>query len=105
MDAIANMMTTLVNAQRVKKERVAIPHSAFKERLARFLQEKNLIDAMRVQEGTKPKLILTLKYADGRGKVESVRRISKPGYRQYIGYQDLPYMAGRPGCYVLLRIR
>ena len=101
MDIIANMLNTIVNAQQVGKNRVAVPYSSFKQQLASFLQAKKMIAKVRVQEGDIKKLVLTLKYEDGQPMVNRVKRISKPGRRYYVGCRDLPRAGGRPGFYVL----
>lgn len=101
MDVIANMLTAILNAQRVQKERVTIPYSVFKESLARFFQERGLVSAQRVQSGPTPKLILTLAYTNGKAKIYNLRRLSKPGLRRYVSCADLPYNGGRPGFYVI----
>lgn len=101
MDPVADMLTTLVGAQRVGKERVAVPYSRFKEQLAGLLQKKEAVAAARVQEGSRPKLIITLAYRDGKPKVRCARRLSRPGRRRYVTKEKLPWASGRPGFYVV----
>lgn len=92
MDTIANMLTVIINAQRVGKQRVALDYSRFKESLARLLKDKELVADYRIQESDRPKLIVTLSY-DGAGqpRIAGVRRISKPGQRIYVGSAKVPY--------------
>lgn len=102
MDTVADLLTAILNAQRVGKERVALPYARFAEALARLLQERGLVAAVRVQEGTRPKLVLTLDYReDGQPRITGVRRLSKPGRRWYVGGSKLPYRGRRPGFYVV----
>jgi len=101
MDTVANMFTTLINAQRVGRERVAVPHSRFKEQLAHLLRDKGVVSRVRLQEGVKPKLVITLLYDDGVPKVGEYRRLSKPGRRLYVTHDTLPHRGGRPGFYVI----
>ncbi len=101
MDNVANMLTTIVNAQRVGKERAVVSSTVFKERLARFLQEKGAIAKVRIQETDKGKLIMSLSYDKGRPKIVEAKRISRPGGRSYVGYANLPYRGKRPGFYVV----
>ncbi|MBI3251293.1 MAG: 30S ribosomal protein S8 [Candidatus Andersenbacteria bacterium] len=92
MDPIADMLTTLLNAQRVGKKRVVVPYSTFKKSLLDFLQQKGVIAACRVQESSKAKLVVTLKYDDSEQPVlHGVRRFSKPGSRYYVGSTEIPY--------------
>ncbi len=92
MDTIANMLTTILNAQKVNKKRVAVPYSRFKESLARLLQDKGLIASFRLQEGPLPKLIISLAYNNGgQARIHGLRRISSPGQRIYVPKSDIPY--------------
>lgn len=91
MDPIADMLTSLLNAQRVGKKRVAVPYSNFKKSLLEFLQAKGMIASFRLQDSPKAKLIVTLKYEDEEPAIHGVRRYSKPGSRYYVGSTEIPY--------------
>lgn len=104
MDTIGNMLTSLINAQRVHKQRVAVPYSRFKQSLAQIFQDKGLISTWRVQEGPRPQLIMTLAYVNesstsaqgemsfsGRPAISGVRRLSRPGQRRYAQSARIPY--------------
>lgn len=103
MDAIANMLTSLLNAQRVGKTRVAVPYSRFKEQLANLLSDKGLVAAYRVQEGVKAQVILTLAYDEesGRPRIQGVKRLSTPGRRQYAKHGHVPYPVQAQGAVVV----
>lgn len=102
MDTIANMLTTIINAQRVNKKRVLVPYSRFKESLARLLQEKGLIAAYRVQDGTIRKLIITLQYGtDGSARIHGLKRLSRPGQRLYAAKTEIPYSLDGIGMVVI----
>lgn len=102
MDTIANMLTAITNAQAVGKQRVAVPHSRFKESLANLLQQKRLVSAVRIQAGPQPKLILTLNYQDdGRPAITGAKRLSTPGQRRYASRQDIPYALDSAGIIVV----
>lgn len=91
MDTIANMLTTIINAQRVGKQRVALPYSKFKESLALVLKNKGLVSAVRVQEGTHAKLVITLAYENAKTpRISGVKRLSTPGRRLYAQRQAIP---------------
>lgn len=92
MDTVANMLTTIVNAQRVGKERVAIPYSRFSKELLEFLQKKGVLAKVRVQESPRAKLVVTLAYdEEERPKISGVKRISAPGRRSYIKHSAIPF--------------
>ncbi|MDP3996983.1 MAG: 30S ribosomal protein S8 [Candidatus Andersenbacteria bacterium] len=102
MDTIANMLTSLINAQRAGKQRVAVPYSGIKERLAQILQEKGFLSALRVQSGPKAKLVLTLAYDEkGQARIHGLKRISRPGQRWYVKKSRIPYSMDGMGCIVL----
>ena len=101
MDTIANMLVTLINAQKVGKERVVVPYSQFKKSLLGVLQRKGVVSKIKVKDGVKPKLIVTLAYDKERPKISRIQRVSKPGCRVYVTYKELPYRGGRPGFYVV----
>jgi small subunit ribosomal protein S8 len=103
MDSIANMLTALLNAQRVGKTRVAVPYSSFKEQLAALLQSKGLVSSIRVQEGVRPQIIMTLAYDEesGRPRIQGVKRLSTPGRRRYVKQGEVPYPVTDAGAIVV----
>lgn len=103
MDNIANMLTTIINAQRVGKPRVAVGYSHLKEALVRLLQTKGFIAAVRVQEGPQQQLIITLAYDEQsrQPRIAGLKRISTPGRRQYVQRDQVPYPLTDRGVIVL----
>ena len=101
MDTVADMLNTLVNAQRGGKERIAVPYSRFKEQLVQLLHERGLVAGVRVQKAAKPKLVITLVYEDGVPKVRQATRLSKPGRRLYVNHSEIPWGASKYGMYVI----
>lgn len=92
MDSVANILTILLNGQRVGKERVAVPFSKFAKNFLEFLKKENLIGDVRVQESPIAKLVVSLAYEeDETPKITGAKRISKPGRRVYAGSAKLPY--------------
>ncbi len=94
-DPIADMLTRIRNALTVRKETVEIPASKMKKEIARILLEEGYVnDVEFVEDGYNGKLVLTLKYADGRSVIGGLKRVSKPGLRTYSGAQDMPKVLG-----------
>jgi small subunit ribosomal protein S8 len=92
MDSVANTLTTVLNGQRVGKERVAVPYAKFTKNLLDFLKKEELIGDVRIQESPISKLIVSLSYNEkGVPKISGAKRISKPGRRVYAGGKNLPY--------------
>ncbi|MEK7557498.1 MAG: 30S ribosomal protein S8 [Patescibacteria group bacterium] len=101
MDTIANLLTSLLNAQRTKKERVELPYSHSSERLLTVLRDQGRIATWRVTEGKPAKFIVSLKYEEGLPVIRGVRRVSKPGARQYIPKSKIPHPKYGEGFYVI----
>jgi small subunit ribosomal protein S8 len=90
-DPIADMLTRIRNAQSTNKVMVSMPNSKIKVGIASVLKEEGYITDYRVDENNgKPNLEVTLKYFEGRGVIDSLKRASRPGLRIYRGKDDLP---------------
>lgn len=90
-DTVADMLTRVRNAQMAKKATVSMPQSKLKQAIAGVLESEGYIASTEVTEVEgKPTLTLTLKYFEGKPVIETVKRVSRPGLRQYRGKNDLP---------------
>ncbi len=90
-DPISDMLTRIRNAQQVKKVMVSMPNSKVKVGIAAVLKDEGYITDFRVDENNgKPNLEITLKYFEGRGVIDSLKRASRPGLRIYRGKDELP---------------
>ena len=90
-DPISDMLTRIRNAQAVQKATVLIPASKVKTGIANVLKDEGYITDYRESDiDGKPALEITLKYVQGRGVIETMKRASRPGLRQYRGKDDLP---------------
>ena len=90
-DPIADMLTRIRNANAVMHEKVDIPHSTLKEKIADILKEQGYITNYKVVvDGIKKNIRVYLKY-DGKERViKGIKRISKPGRRVYSSVEDMP---------------
>ena len=94
-DPIADMLTRIRNALTVRKETVEIPASKMKKEIARILLEEGYVNNVEfVEDEHNGKLVVTLKYADGRSVIGGLKRVSKPGLRTYSGAQTMPKVLG-----------
>jgi small subunit ribosomal protein S8 len=101
-DPISDMLTRIRNAQAVQKAKVTIPASKVKSGIAHVLKEEGYINDYRDTEvDGKPALEITLRYMNGRGVIESLRRVSTPGLRQYRGKSGLPRIQNGLGVAVI----
>jgi len=90
-DPIADMLTRIRNAQAVAKKTVSMPASKIKSGIADVLkQEGYIVDYKVMDNDGKPTLTIELKYMQGRGVIDRIQRISRPGLRNYRGKDELP---------------
>jgi small subunit ribosomal protein S8 len=90
-DPIADMLTRIRNAQATSKKTVVMPSSKVKVGIAEVLKDEGFITDFSVAEnGHKTDLEVTLKYFQGEGVIDMIKRASRPGLRQYRGKNDLP---------------
>ena len=90
-DPIADLLTRIRNAQLVSKATVSAPSSKVKVAIAQVLKDEGYIDGFEVKtEGGKSELVITLKYYAGRGVIERIERVSRPGLRVYKGCNAIP---------------
>jgi small subunit ribosomal protein S8 len=101
-DPIADMLTRIRNAQKARKETVALPHSKVKLAIAGVLEQEGYISAVAVDgEGAAKHIKLTLKYHGNEPVIARIRRVSRPGLRVYASVDDLPKVQGGLGISVV----
>jgi small subunit ribosomal protein S8 len=102
-DPIADMLTRVRNANKALHVHVEMPSSGQKVDLARVLKDEGYItDYSVVKDGVFDKLVIELKYTDGRRRVISqLKRVSKPGRRIYAKKDNLPKVLGGLGTAVI----
>jgi len=102
-DPIADMLTRVRNANKALHAQVEMPTSSQKVDLARVLKDEGYIAGYTVvNDGSFDKLVIELKYTDGRRRVISqVKRVSKPGRRIYAKKDNLPKVLGGLGTAVI----
>jgi len=91
-DPIADMLTRIRNAVRVRAAEVRVPSSKLKVGIARVLKAEGYIADFDVVEDARQGLLrLQLKYGpQGEQVIRRIERVSKPGRRYYCGVQELP---------------
>ncbi len=91
-DPIADMLTRIRNAVRVRNQQVKVPSSKIKVGIAQVLKDEGYIASYDLIEDTKQGILrLALKYGpNGEDVIHAIRRESKPGRRRYAGVGDLP---------------
>ena len=96
-DPLADMLTRIRNAQMAEKSVVSMPSSTLKVAVAKVLKDEGYIADYQISSEIKPLLSIELKYFEGRPVIEEVKRVSRPGLRQYKSSEDLPKVRGGLG--------
>ena len=90
-DPIADMLIRIRNAQNVRHKSVSIPASKGKVAIAEVLKDEGyILDFGMTGEGIRRELVIELKYMNGRGVIDEMHRVSKPGRRRYTSADKLP---------------
>lgn len=96
-DPLADMLTRIRNAQMAEKTVVSMPSSKLKVAVADVLKSEGYISGYQISSDAKPLLSIELKYFEGRPVIEELKRISRPGLRQYKSVDQLPKVRGGLG--------
>ncbi len=91
-DPIADMLTRIRNGSAARQPEVRMPYSRMKREIARLLEREGFIAGFGVEgEGAKRALQVRLKYtADEQPVIQGLRRVSRPGRRDYVGADRVP---------------
>lgn len=90
MDPIANMFTSIRNAQAVLKPLVGVPFSDFKYKIAKILEKEKFIEKVEKRgRGEKKEIKIFLKYDNEIPRIRGLRKISKPGQRIYRSAKEI----------------
>ena len=103
-DTIANMITSVRNANLGKIKTVQIPATDTTRDIAKILLQEGFIeDFIDNQKKKKNFLILNLKYQGKRKKsyITTLRRISKSGLRIYSNHKEIPKVLGGMGIVII----
>ncbi len=103
-DPIADMLNRVRNAGAATQKTTDMLHSAMKGQIAAILKREGFIRDFSVveEEGGRKMLRLVLKYdADRKPSIRGLRRVSKPGLRQYVGVGQIPRVLGGLGVAIL----
>lgn len=103
---IGDMLTRIRNANSRYKADVLMPHSKMKEAVARILEAEGFIEGFDVKEqDPQPVLAIRLKYKGERTRAQkaigTIRLVSKPSRRIYVGKDEIPRPLGGMGICIL----
>ena len=101
-DPIADMLTRVRNATRIRAEKVDIPISKMKLEIAKILKEEGFIRAYKILKDRRQGVLrVILKYVDTESVISGLKRVSTPGRRVYAGKKEIPQVMGGLGIAVL----
>ena len=102
-DPIGDMLARIRNGGMAEHEKVDIPASRLRVRLAEILKEEGFIKNFRLIEDRKQGVLrVYLKYGSGQERViTGLRRVSKPGRRLYVTADKIPSVLGGMGVAIL----
>jgi small subunit ribosomal protein S8 len=102
-DPIADMLTRIRNALRIKSRTVNVRASKICQGIAEVLKEEGYILGYdRIDDGKQGILRIDLKYDDqGQSIIERISRTSRPGRRTYSKVDKLPRVLGGMGIVIV----
>ncbi len=92
-DPIADYLTRLRNAISARHKVVEIPSSNLKKNLTKILFDKGyILNYKFVDDDIQGTIKIALKYhpETRQPAIRSLKRVSSPGLRKYVGFEDLP---------------
>jgi small subunit ribosomal protein S8 len=103
-DPVADFLTRIRNSMKAQHRYVDVSWSKLKQNIAEILKNQGFIENYLVKHDNKQRgtIRIFLKYAEGRQSViQGLVRVSKPGLRRYVGYEDIPHFYGGMGLSIL----
>ena len=89
-DPIGDMLARIKNAQARNHNKVSLPTSRFKSKIADVLKAEGYIIDYKINDDKKPLIEINLKYNSGNPVINTIERISKPGRRIFSSASSLP---------------
>jgi small subunit ribosomal protein S8 len=101
-DPIADLFTRIRNGLMVRHPRIDVPGSKMKARIVEILKEEGYIKNFRIYEDNLQGIIrVYLKYSGDQSVISGIKRISKPGRRNYVKRDAVPKVLNGLGLAIL----
>ncbi|MDR2074809.1 MAG: 30S ribosomal protein S8 [Holosporales bacterium] len=104
IDPISDLITRIRNAQMVYKKHLYSPVSKMRDGVLKVLLDEGYIRGYNVEKCAKTGrncFKIELKYFEGKPVIYEIKRISKPGRREYSSIKDLPFVKNGLGINIL----
>jgi small subunit ribosomal protein S8 len=101
-DPVADLLTRIRNGQSAGKAQISLDSSKMKTSIAKVLKDEGYVADFHIENETgKPRLVVDLKYYEGRPVIDRLERVSRPGLRIYRGKDELPKVLGGMGTVIV----
>jgi len=102
-DPIGDMLTRIRNASAARHEKVLVPASRLKVKIAEVLRDEGFIkDFVRHEDAVQGAITIMLKYSgDREPAISDIKRVSKPGLRRYVPHSEIPRVLNGMGIAIL----
>ncbi|MBP9841627.1 MAG: 30S ribosomal protein S8 [Simkaniaceae bacterium] len=101
-DPIADLLTRIRNAKDAQHRYVDVSYSKLVTNIANVLLSEGFIVNVLVNEDHRTvRIFLKYERATRNSIISGITRLSKPGLRKYVGYQNIPYVHSGLGTVIL----
>ncbi len=102
-DPVADYLTRIRNAAKARHRHLDVPASKLKRAMTQILVDKGYVERfINIDDGKQGLIRIYLKYgSSGSPVIQSLKRVSKPGFRQYVSADSLPRVRNGLGVAIL----
>ncbi len=102
-DPISDLLTRIRNGQMARHAQVSIPGSKLKFEITKILAQTGYIDSTQwLDEGPQGTIRVKLRYdSNNQPIIRSIKRVSKPSRRIYVGVAEIPEVLNGLGISIL----
>jgi small subunit ribosomal protein S8 len=103
MDPIADMLSSIRNANMKIKDYVDLPSSKVKQNIVKLLKDEGYIKGYRyIEDNKQGNIRVYLKYGNSKEKaIRSIKRVSKPSRKIYMKSAEIPRVKGGVGTMIV----
>jgi small subunit ribosomal protein S8 len=102
-DPISDLLTRIRNGQMARHAQVSIPGSKLKFEITKILAQTGYVESTQwVDEGPQGQIRVKLRYdSNNKPIIRSIKRVSKPSRRIYVGVDEIPEVLNGLGISIL----
>jgi len=101
-DPVSDMLTRIKNAANAGLVELVLPSSRLKYEIAKVMKKEGYIqDVIEEKDEVRKKLIIKLKYHNGKPVIEGIKRVSSPSCRIYCKASDIPNVRSGLGTIII----